>query len=168
MKPPRSRSPPHSGILTSCSMYLKEHYVVLNPGEGNFGLHTSAILLDPIKTFGTNIMLEIYNTGDQPVVNPMVSLEVFRAPPYTDPEAKILTKKRQRLLGTTQSLFKCLDEFPARDTGEARPKTKITVRGQSATMENRAVLVRANDEELRRLLEGEACPVGSRTHDPGA
>jgi hypothetical protein len=30
-------------------------------------------------------------------------------------------------------------------------------------MENRAILVRANDEELRRLLEGEACPVGSRT-----
>lgn len=154
---------PHAGILTSCSMYLKEHYVVLNPGEGNFGLHTSAILLDPIKTFGTNIMLEIYNTGDHPVVNPMVSLEVFRAPPFTDPEAKTLTKRRQRLLGTAQGLFKCLDEFPARDTGEARPKTKITVRGQSATMENRAILVRANDEELRRLLEGEACPVGSRT-----
>ncbi|HET7536998.1 MAG TPA: DNA-binding protein, partial [Candidatus Didemnitutus sp.] len=47
--------PPHSGILTSCSMYLKEHFVLLNPGEGNFGLHTSAVLLDPIKTFGTNI-----------------------------------------------------------------------------------------------------------------
>lgn len=38
--------PPRSGILTGCSMYLKEHYVVLNPGEGNFGLHTSAVLLD--------------------------------------------------------------------------------------------------------------------------
>ncbi|GAB1488527.1 hypothetical protein MASR2M8_09720 [Opitutaceae bacterium] len=154
---------PRSGILTSCSMYLKEHYVVLNPGEGNFGLHTSAILLDPIKTFGTNIMLEIYNTGVQPVVNPMVSLEVFRAPPYADPEIKTLTRKRQRLLGTTQGLFKCLDEFPARYTEEARPKTKITVRGQTATMENRAILVRANDEELRRLLEGAVCPVGSRT-----
>ena len=74
--------PPQSGVLTSCSMYLKEHYVVLNPGEGNFGLHTSAVLLDPIKTFGTNIMLEIYNTGAHPVVNPMVSVEVFRAPHY--------------------------------------------------------------------------------------
>ncbi|HEY1107945.1 MAG TPA: DNA-binding protein, partial [Opitutaceae bacterium] len=72
--------PPHSGILTSCSMYLKEHFVVLNQGAGNFGIHTSAVLLDPIKTFGTNLMLEIYNTGDQPVVNPMVSVEVFRAP----------------------------------------------------------------------------------------
>ncbi|MCW5548196.1 MAG: LOG family protein [Opitutaceae bacterium] len=155
--------PPQSGILTSCSMYLKEHYVVLNPGEGNFGLHTSAVLLDPIKTFGTNIMLEIYNTGAHPVVNPMVSVEVFRAPPYTDPEAKTLARQRQRLLGTAQGLFKCLDEFPARDTGAPAPKTKITVRGQSATMENRAILIRAKDEELRKLLEGDACPVGSRT-----
>jgi|UniRef100_UPI0040496C45 predicted Rossmann-fold nucleotide-binding protein len=155
--------PAKSGILTSCSMYLREHYVVLNPGEGNFGLHTSAVLLDPVKTFGTNIMLEIYNTGEHPVVNPMVSVEVFRAPPYTDPEAKTLTKKRQRLLGTAANLFKCLDEFPAAKTGAPSPKTKIVVRGQSATMENRTVFVRANDEELRKLLKGDACPVGSHT-----
>ncbi|HVU16283.1 MAG TPA: LOG family protein [Candidatus Didemnitutus sp.] len=155
--------PPHSGILTSCSMYLKEHFVRLNPGEGNFGLHTSAVLLDPIKTFGTNIMLEIYNTGNDPVVNPMVSVEVFRAPPLASPEVKGLARKRQRLLTTARGIYKCLDEFPARVTAEAHPKTKITVRGQSATMENRAVLVRANDDDLRKLLESESCPVGSRT-----
>ncbi len=154
--------PPRSGILTSCSMYLKEHYVVLNQGEGNFGLHTSAVLLDPIKTFGTNVMLEIYNTGDQPVVNPMVSVDIFRAPPFTDPEVKILTKKRQRLLSTATKLFKCLDDNPAQDTAEAKPKTKIVVRGQSATMENRAIFVRANDD-LKKFLEGDACPVGCRT-----
>ncbi|MBL9216633.1 MAG: LOG family protein [Opitutaceae bacterium] len=154
--------PPRSGILTSCSMYLKEHFVVLNQGEGNFGLHTSAVLLDPIKTFGTNVMLEIYNTGDQPVVNPMVSVDIFRAPPFADPEVKTLTRKRQRLLSTATQLFKCLDHNPPLVTAEASPKTKITVRGQSATMENRAVLVRAN-EDLRRFLEGEACPVGCRT-----
>jgi predicted Rossmann-fold nucleotide-binding protein len=154
--------PPRSGILTSCSMYLKEHFVVLNPGEGNFGIHTSAVLLDPIKTFGTNIMLEIYNTGDQPVVNPMVSVDVYRAPEASDPELKTLTKKRQRLLGTAADLFKCLDNNPARDTSEARPKTKIVVRGQSATMENRCVVVKAN-EDLKKFLEGDACPIGSRT-----
>lgn len=154
--------PPRSGILTSCSMYLKEHYVVLNQGEGNFGLHTSAVLLDPIKTFGTNIMLEIYNTGDQPVVNPMVSVDIFRAPPFTDPEVKTLIKKRQRLLSTASSLYQCLDRNPPLDTPEARPKTKITVRGQSATMENRSVLVRAN-EDLKKFLASAACPIGSRT-----
>ena len=154
--------PPHSGILTSCSMYLKEHFVVLNPGEGNFGIHTSAVLLDPIKTFGTNVMLEIYNTGDQPVVNPMVSVEIYRAPEANDPELKTLTKKRQKLLGAASGLYKCLDENPPRDTVEARPRTKITVRGQTGTMENRSIVVRANDD-LRKFLEGEACPTGSRT-----
>jgi len=155
--------PPRAGLLTSCSMYLKEHYVVLTPGEGNFGLHTSAVLLDPVKTFGTNIMLEVYNTGEQPVVNPMLSVEVFRAPPYTDPEVKTLTRQRQRLLGTTQGLFKCLDEFPAAETRAPTPRTRITVRGQSATMENRSLFIRAGDAELRKLLDGEACPLGSKT-----
>jgi predicted Rossmann-fold nucleotide-binding protein len=153
---------PSSGILTSCSMYLREHFVVLHPGLGNFGIHTSAVLLDPIKTFGTNVMLEIYNTGDQPVVNPVVSVEIYRAPEADDPETKVLLKKRQRLLGTATSLYQCLDNNPPIDTAEAKPKTKITVRGQSGSMENRAVVVKANDD-LKKFLEGESCPVGSRT-----
>jgi predicted Rossmann-fold nucleotide-binding protein len=154
--------PPRSGILTSCSMYLKEHYVVLNQGEGNFGIHTSAVLLDPIQTFGTNIMLEIYNTGDQPVVNPLVSVEIFRAPAFTDPEFKTLARKRQRLLGTATDLYRCLDQSPPADGGEARPKTLVSVRGQSATMENRCVVTRMSDD-LKKLLAGESCPYGHRT-----
>jgi predicted Rossmann-fold nucleotide-binding protein len=148
--------PPHSGILTSCSMYLKEHFVVLNQGEGNFGIHTSAVLLDPIKTFGTNIMLEIYNTGDQPVVNPMVSVEIFRAPEASDPEFKTLVKKRQRLLATSADLYKSLDENSPRDNLEARPKTKISVRNQSATMENRSLCVRSGDDLKKILADGGA------------
>jgi len=155
--------PPRSGILTSCSMYLKEHYVVLNPGEGNFGLHTGAILLDPVKTFGTNIMLEIYNTGDQPVVNPMLTVEVFRAPPFADPEYKSLVKKRQRLLDTSREVYQCLADAPVHEVAEARPKTKINVRGHTGAMENRCLFIRANNGELRRLLDGKACPLGSRT-----
>ena len=53
---------PHTGVLTSCSMYLKEHYVVLNQGKGNFGIHTGAVLLDPVKTFGTNIICLLYTS----------------------------------------------------------------------------------------------------------
>ncbi len=154
--------PPHSGILTSCSMYLKEHFVVLNQGAGNFGIHTSAVLLDPIKTFGTNIMLEIYNPGDQPVVNPVVSVDVFRAPEVEDPEFKTLAKKRTRLLSMATGLYRCLDENPPRETGAAAPRTRISLRGKTGSMENRAVFVRAN-EDLRKVLEGEVCPVGSRT-----
>jgi len=128
--------PPRSGVLTSCSMYLKEHFVLLNRGEGNFGIHTSAVLLDPIKTFGTNIMLEIYNPGDQPVVNPMVSVEVFRAPPFEDPRFKSLRKRRTRLLSTARDLYACLDARPHKTAPSALPRTRISVKGQSAQMEN--------------------------------
>ncbi len=154
--------PPRSGILTSCSMYLKEHFVVLNQGEGNFGIHTSAVLLDPIKTFGTNIMLEIYNQGDEPVVNPVVSVDVFQAPEASDPEFKALSKRRTRLLATATELYKCLDENPPREGGEARPRTRITVRGESATTENHALFVRGGDD-LRRLIGEGIGPCGHRT-----
>jgi predicted Rossmann-fold nucleotide-binding protein len=162
---------PRSGILTSCSMYLREHYVVLNQGEGNFGIHTGAILLDPIKTFGTNIMLEIYNTGDQPVVNPLVSLEIFRAPVFTDPEFKTLAKRRQRLLATSKEIFTTLDQSPCRDMPEVQPTIRIAVRGQSATMENRAICLKASDD-LKNAIGGAAAdalrgsplsPCGHRT-----
>ncbi|MFA6962507.1 MAG: LOG family protein [Opitutaceae bacterium] len=134
---------PRSGVLTSCSMYLKEHYILLNRGEGNFGIHTSAVLLDPIKTFGTNIMLEIYNTGTEPVVNPMVSVEIFRAPAataagntLTDPEFKSLRRRRTRLLTTATDLFTCIDAHPPKTDPSARPRTRISVKGQSALMQN--------------------------------
>lgn len=156
--------PPRSGLLTSCSMYLKEHYVVLNQGAGNFGIHTSAVLLDPVKTFGTNIMLEIYNTGDHPVVNPMVSVEIFRAPEATDPQYNQLARRRQKLLGATAEIFKNLDERPPKDSGEARPKTGILVRGQSATMENRALCLKAGSaDDAKRLLSENGASCGHRT-----
>ncbi len=145
--------PPRAGILTSCSMYLKEHYVVLNQGEGNFGIHTSAVLLDPVKTFGTNIMLEIYNPGDQPVVNPMVSVDIFRAPEFTDPEFKTLQKRRTRLLGHAKSLYRCLDENPPRGHAEPRPKTRLTVKGQSSMMENLSIFFHAGNGSLKADVE---------------
>ncbi len=73
--------PPGAGILTSCSMYLRSHYVVLNRGGGEFGLHAGSVVLDPVRTFGTQVLLEIYNTSDQPIVNPVVSVDVYQAPP---------------------------------------------------------------------------------------
>jgi predicted Rossmann-fold nucleotide-binding protein len=156
--------PPHSGILTSCSMYLKEHYVVLNQGAGHFGIHTSAVLLDPVKTFGTNIMLEIYNKGDHPVVNPMVSVEIFRAPEATDPEFNSLSRRRQRLLGAATELYENLDERPPRDASEARPKTTISVKGQSATMENRSICLKAGTaEDVKKLYAENGGACGHRT-----
>lgn len=156
--------PPRSGILTSCSLYLKEHYVLLNRGEGNFGIHTSAVLLDPIKTFGTNIMLEIYNTGDQPVVNPVVSVEIFRAPAPADPESKTQLKRRTRLLSTASELYKGLNENPPRDSIEAKPRARLVVKGQSSTMENDSLFFNAGDyANLRAKIEAKSAPRGYRT-----
>ena len=153
---------PCSGILTSCSMYLKEHYVVLNQGEGNFGIHTGAVLLDPIKTFGTNVMLEIYNTGKQPVVNPLVSLEIFRAPTLTDPEFKTLAKKRVRLLTQASALYSSLDTFPPLKLPDVEPRTRITVRGQSASMENRAICFKSS-ADVKTLLGTKQSGCGCKT-----
>jgi len=155
---------PRSGILTSCSMYLKEHYVVLNQGAGNFGIHTSAVLLDPVKTFGTNIMLEIYNTGDHPVVNPMVSVEIFRAPEAKDPEFASLARRRQRFLGIAHELYQNLDSRPPKDSTEARPKTGISVKGQSATMENRSICLKGGTaEDVKKLFPDAGAACGHRT-----
>lgn len=160
--------PPRSGVLTSCSMYLKEHYVLLNRGEGNFGIHTSAVLLDPVKTFGTNIMLEIYNSGTQPVVNPMVSVEIFRAPPSAiagnapaNPEFKSLRRRRTRLLGTATDLFDCLDARPPRTDSTARPRTRISVKGQSALMQNFAILLHTAGRPVPKASTLKTC--GYRT-----
>jgi predicted Rossmann-fold nucleotide-binding protein len=145
---------PRAGVLTSCSMYLKEHYVVLNQGEGNFGVHTSAVLLDPVKTFGTNIMLEIYNPGDQPVVNPMVSVEVFRAPENDGSHKKTLTEKRELLTEMTAGAYQRLDQL-AEDppTKVARkPRLRVTVKGQHGAMPNASLFLSAG-EGPRRMQE---------------
>jgi predicted Rossmann-fold nucleotide-binding protein len=156
--------PPRSGILTSCSMYLKEHYVVLNQGAGNFGIHTSAVLLDPVKTFGTNIMLEIYNTGDHPVVNPMVSVEIFRAPEAKDPEFASLARRRQRLLAVAGEAYTGLDAHPPKDSVEARPRMGISVKGQSAAMENHALCLRAGTaDDVKKLFTEGNGTCGHRT-----
>jgi predicted Rossmann-fold nucleotide-binding protein len=131
----------HSGILTSCSMYLQDHFVVLNRGEGNFGLHSGAVLLDPIKTFGTNVVLEIYNTSDEVVVNPMVSVEVYRAG-LADPEERTMLLERRR---TTHAelgeAYRRLEQNPRINNAPARPTTGIELRGQSAREENPCVCI---------------------------
>jgi len=143
---------PRAGVLTSCSMYLKEHYIVLNQGEGNFGIHTSAVLLDPVKTNGTNIMLEIYNHGDQPVVNPVVSVDIFRAPEHSGERFNQQARRRDKLVRTATELYRGLDELSPVTSSCARPRTTISVRGQDASMPNHSLLL--NAEEFARFRSG--------------
>jgi hypothetical protein len=152
--------PPRSGILTSCSMYLKEHFVVLNRGEGNFGLHCSAVLLDPIKTYGTNVMLEIYNTSDQVVVNPVVSVEVFRAPAADhESEQRRLQARRKQMYAMSSRAFKHLEGTRPVEFGSPKPRSKVSVAWQDPSVENRAILFGGGDDFSRAVKEGDLPPV---------
>ena len=149
---------PHSGILTSCSMYLQDHFVVLNRGEDNFGLHSGAVLLDPGKTFGTNVVLEIYNTSDEVVVNPMVSVEVYRAGPSDAEERALLQVHRKTTHAELGRAYELLASNPRINSARARPTTGIELRGQSAREENPCVCIGSNvsiQESLARGLENE-------------
>lgn len=143
--------PPHSGVLTSCSMYLQNHFVVLNRGEGNFGLHSGAVLLDPVKTFGTNVMLEIYNTSDEVVVNPMVSVDVYRAGPEDGEARKQIATRRREVQQDLSRAYELLESNPRVAASRPRPMTGISVRGQSARAENPSVCI-AFDGDVRRSL----------------
>ncbi len=78
--------PPGQGIITTCSMYLNHHFVVLENDKEQFsglvsglGYHLPATILDPIKTRGINIFLEIINRSDQPIVNPLIPAKIYQA-----------------------------------------------------------------------------------------
>ena len=69
---------PGRGVVTTCSMYLNEHYVVLQSGFA-LGRNLPATVLDPIKTRGIRIYLEIVNHSTHPIVNPLISARIYRA-----------------------------------------------------------------------------------------
>ena len=70
---------PHGGIITSCSMFLHKHYVVLESEESPLGHHLEAVCLDPVSTRGTNVFLEFANRGDRRIVNPTVAAALYHA-----------------------------------------------------------------------------------------
>ena len=69
---------PGEGVVTTCSMYLNEHFVVLQSGFA-MGRNLPATVLDPIKTRGIRIYLEIVNHSDHPIVNPLISAKIYHA-----------------------------------------------------------------------------------------
>jgi predicted Rossmann-fold nucleotide-binding protein len=71
--------PPGQGVITTCSMYLNEHYVVLQSGF-SLGRNLPATVLDPIKTRGIRIYLEIINGTQHTIVNPLISARIYGAP----------------------------------------------------------------------------------------
>jgi hypothetical protein len=88
---------PGEGVVTTCSMYLNEHYVVLQSGFA-LGRNLPATVLDPIKTRGIRIYLEIVNQSDHPIVNPLISAKVYNA-------AKSRNGLRRRKAAQTSSFY---------------------------------------------------------------
>ncbi len=73
--------PPGEAIITSCSMYLHRHYVVLDTAHTALGRHLHAVVLDPVTTRGRQVFLEIVNHARSPLVNPSVIGTVYKAIP---------------------------------------------------------------------------------------
>ena len=71
---------PGEGVITTCSMYLNEHFVVLQSGF-SLGRNLAATVLDPIKTRGIRTYLEIINQSTHPIMNPLITARVYRAAP---------------------------------------------------------------------------------------
>lgn len=70
---------PDDGAITSCSMFLHKHFVVLESGPGPRGQHLEAVVLDPVHTRGTNVFLEFYNGTSEPIADPAVAAGVYHA-----------------------------------------------------------------------------------------
>ena len=83
--------PSGEGVITTCSMFLNDHYVFLQSGF-ELGEHLSATILDPIKTRGIRIYLEILNNSKHPIVNPLIAAKVYRTPNHKSKKWFYLSK----------------------------------------------------------------------------
>jgi predicted Rossmann-fold nucleotide-binding protein len=79
--------PPGDGVITTCSMFLNDHYVVLQSGF-SLGRNLPATVLDPIKTRGIRIYLEIINGTSHTIVNPLITARIYRVPKPKDGERR--------------------------------------------------------------------------------
>ncbi len=93
--------PPGQGVITTCSMYLNEHYVVLQSGFA-LGRNLPATVLDPIKTRGIRIYLEIVNGSDHTIVNPLISARVYGAPKHKHVERRKADIRSQSRFGIAE------------------------------------------------------------------
>ncbi len=98
MKPVQAVTiPAGEGVITTCSMYLNDHYVVLQSGYA-LGRNLPATVLDPIKTRGIRIYLEIVNGSTHPIVNPLISARIYGKPKQARRDRRKITAETARAL----------------------------------------------------------------------
>lgn len=142
--------PPGGGILSSCSMYLPEHYVVLRRSEDKFGIHTGAVLLDPGKTFGTNIMLEIYNASDQFVLNPVVAIDIYRAGSMERVDEKTMRSRRETMYFNLHQVYERMETGSHNVLAKPSTADNISVRWESPWSENESIVLPFSLDEPRK------------------
>ena len=137
--------PPDQGIITTCSMYLNEHYVVLQSGF-EFGKHLPATVLDPIKTRGVGIYLEIVNNSKNTIVNPVIRAKIYRARRHDSGKPKRGTAAQNTLsypfLDTFQKRFKSIKN----STCHFVDRPLVVVQGRSSTLNKAPILLNGPDE----------------------
>ncbi len=104
--------PPGQGVITTCSMYLNEHYVVLQSGF-SLGRNLPATVLDPIKTRGIRIYLEIINGSAHTIVNPLISARIYGAP-----KSKQAERRKTEILNHRQYSYASLKKLEKRLLGQ--------------------------------------------------
>ena len=70
---------PGQGVITSCTMFLHRHFVVLESDPTALGRHMHAVVLDPVTTRGPRVFLEFFNDSDTAIVNPASTGVVYLA-----------------------------------------------------------------------------------------
>jgi predicted Rossmann-fold nucleotide-binding protein len=89
-------------------MYLNEHYVVLQSGF-SLGRNLQATVLDPIKTRGIRIYLEIINGTRHTIVNPLISAKIYGAP-----KDKVIERRKSTREHAISQDYKNLKKLGAR------------------------------------------------------
>jgi predicted Rossmann-fold nucleotide-binding protein len=70
---------PDEAVITSCAMFLHQHYLMLDTGSNLNGQHLHANVLDPIETRTSRVFLEFHNSSASTVVNPAAAGRLYRA-----------------------------------------------------------------------------------------
>jgi len=77
---------PGDGVITSCTMFLHSHFVLLDARSSSHGQHLGAVILDPVTTRGTRVFLEFANRSNQVIVNPEVLASIYQADEIHTPQ----------------------------------------------------------------------------------
>jgi predicted Rossmann-fold nucleotide-binding protein len=152
--------PPGHGIITSCSMFLHKHYVVINPDAGAHGRHLHATVLDPVATRGTRVFLEILNSSDRQIVNPFVTAKIYTAEeriggtrfyPVAKVEQARAEQQRSRALPTYEALAAYYDaHVPGWAERSYRNRPLVVVDDLHGISEGRAPLIVSKRPEAAR------------------